>query len=177
MSEKMESNLENKRAQFAGQNQKKSPIKLIAGVAVITALAIGAYFVFSGSGNAPSAITVNQPSADTINVALADLESGKAKFFDYTTANHTPVRFFAVKSADGKYRAAMDACDTCFHAKKGYRQEGDQMVCNNCGLKFHTNLINEVKGGCNPVGVACTVEGGQLVIKTSELDSRANYFR
>ena len=24
------------------------------------------------------------------------------------------------------------------------------MVCNNCGQKFSSDLINEIKGGCNP---------------------------
>jgi uncharacterized membrane protein len=50
------------------------------------------------------------------------------------------------------------------------------MVCNNCGLKFHSTLINEVSGGCNPVGLPRTIEGDQLVIKASELENRSRYF-
>ena len=74
------------------------------------------------------------------------------------------------------YRAALDACDTCYHAKKGYHQEGDDMICNNCGLHFHSSQINEVHGGCNPVGLPRTIDGNQLVIKASELESRGTFF-
>ena len=176
MSDKIgtKSNLESKRAQFTRQKPKRNPVKILALAALLAALAAAGYFAINGfSGDRATA----KKRADAVTVALADLEGGKAKFFDYTTAANTPVRFFAMKSADGKYRAAMDACDTCFHAKKGYRQEGDLMVCNNCGMKFHSNLVNQVSGGCNPVGLTCAVEDGQLVIKTSELESRGSYFQ
>lgn len=170
------SKLENKRAQFTRQQPKKNPVKLLGLIGVIAALAVAGYLAINGVGGQQSAGAAKQ-RPDAVTVALADLEGGKAKFFDYTTSSNTAVRFFAIKSADGKYRAAMDACDTCFHAKKGYRQEGESMICNNCGMKFHSNLINQVSGGCNPVGVACSIEDGQLVIKNSELDGRSSYFQ
>ena len=81
-----------------------------------------------------------------------------------------------MKSSDGQYRAALDACDTCYHAKKGYHQEGDDMICNNCGLKFHSSLINKVAGGCNPIGLARTIEGDQIVIKASDLERGGRFF-
>lgn len=177
MNNDMESktHLESKRAQFTEQKNKQKPMKIILLIALGLAVGVAGYFAINGFGDkAASGVT---KTADAIKISLADLESGKAQFLNHQVANNTQVRFFAVKSTDGKFRAAMDACDTCFHAKKGYRQEGDIMVCNNCGMKFHSNLINEVKGGCNPIGVACSVEGNQLVIKTSELESRSSYFQ
>jgi uncharacterized membrane protein len=170
------SNLENKRAQFTGQSGKKSPLKFILMVAVVVLLAVAGYFAMRGSGDSSSTAAVAK-TGDAIRISLADLEGGKARFLNHQLASSTQVRFFALKSTDGKYRAAMDACDTCFHAKKGYRQEGSAMICNNCGMNFPNNLINEVKGGCNPVGVSCSVEGNELVIKTSELESRGSYFQ
>jgi uncharacterized membrane protein len=139
------STLENKRAQFTRQQSKKSPVKLLALVGVIAALAVAGYFAIKGGSQQSAGAAKQRP--DAVTVALTDLEGGKAKFFDYTTPSNTAVRFFAIKSSDGKYRAAMDACDTCFHARKGYRQEGESMICNNCGMKFHSNLINQVSGG------------------------------
>ena len=121
--------------------------------------------------NAPS----NAPDSRDIRISLSDL-GGTAKFFDYKLSDNKPIRFFVIKSSDGVYRAALDACDTCYHAKKGYHQEGDDMICNNCGLHFHSAQINEVHGGCNPVGLPRTIEGNQLVIKASELESRGSYF-
>ncbi len=164
---------ESKKAQFAEPVQPKN--KLTPVLIVIAAAMIGvvAYLIVSSSGTTEAPVASN---ATEIRIPLADLEGGKAKFFDHTLSDNKPVRFFAIKSSDGVYRAALDACDVCFHAKKGYRQEGDDMVCNNCGLKFHSALINEVHGGCNPVGLPRTIEGDFLVIKTSELESRGGYF-
>jgi uncharacterized membrane protein len=170
------SNLENKRAQFTNQSKKQNSVKIIAMVAVVLLLVVAGYFAINSSVDKPSATAVAK-TADAIKISLAELDTGKAQFLSHQLASKTQVRFFAVKSADGKYRAAMDACDTCFHAKKGYRQEGNAMICNNCGMSFQSNLINEAKGGCNPIGVPCAVEGNELVIKTSELESRGNYFQ
>jgi uncharacterized membrane protein len=178
MSNNVESkaNLESKRAQFTQSEQKKKPAAMILVILFVVALSVAGYFVVKGLSDNQTTDKVTK-TAEAIQISIADLDGGKAQFLTHQLANNTQVRFFAVKSADGKYRAAMDACDTCFHAKKGYRQEGEVMVCNNCGMKFQNNMINEVKGGCNPVGVACTVEGNQLVIKTSELESRSSYFQ
>ena len=49
-------------------------------------------------------------------------------------------------------------------------------VCNNCSLKFHSALINEVAGGCNPIGVPRTIEGDQIVIKAGDLERGRQYF-
>jgi uncharacterized membrane protein len=170
---------EKKRAQFSGQAQAKSKTAPVIIAAVLAIAAVGAYFIFGGAGDDARPATIagaGQPGAGDVQIPLADLESGKAKFFDYKLASGAPVRFFAIKSSDGVYRAALDACDTCFHAKKGYHQDGEDMVCNNCGMKFHSAQINEVSGGCNPVGLARSVEGDHLVIKASEVEKGARYF-
>ena len=177
MSEKLntQSTLEEKRAKFTAEPQKKSPMKAIAYIALLVAFAAAGYFAFNGFGdNSTKSGVVFTP--DAVKIAVADVSS-TAKFLDYKLDDNTNLRFFALKSSDGKYRAAMDACETCYHAKKGYRQEGDNMVCNNCGMKFPSQMINEARGGCHPIGLTCTVEGGQLVIKTSDIASNKNYFK
>jgi uncharacterized membrane protein len=81
-----------------------------------------------------------------------------------------------VKSIDGIVRAAFDACDVCYKSKKGYRQEGDNMVCNNCNQKFRTDQVNEVKGGCNPAPLNRRIEGTQVVISGQDILKGAWYF-
>jgi uncharacterized membrane protein len=116
------------------------------------------------------------PGGQEIRIPLSELSAGTAKFFDYKLAGNQIARFFVIRSSDGVYRAALDACDVCFRAKMGYRQQGDYMICNKCGLKFDSTMINEVSGGCNPVGLPRTIEGDHLVIKASELERRNLYF-
>lgn len=114
-------------------------------------------------------------TADEVRIPLAALDSGKALFLA-TTRDGVDLRYFALKSADGKYHAALDACDACWHAGKGYRQEADQMVCNNCDMKFAASRIGEKKGGCNPHGIPSAVDGKSLAIRKSDLAAGARYF-
>jgi hypothetical protein len=100
---------------------------------------------------------------------VASLADGKARFFSATLPDGKPINFFLVKSSDGVIRAAIDACDVCFAARKGYHQEGDFLVCNNCGQRFPSVKINEVKGGCNPAPLTRAMQGDTVVIKLSDL--------
>jgi uncharacterized membrane protein len=173
-----------KRAQFTEPSGSKGKLTPILIAVFIGLTGVAAYLVISSSGGQPSSTSVTatastpaggSASAD-VRIPLSDIGDGRARFFDYRAKDNRVVKFFVMRSSDGVYRAALDACDTCYHAKRGYRQEADEMVCNNCGLRFPSALINEVKGGCNPIGLPRAVEGDQLVIKAGELESRAVYF-
>jgi uncharacterized membrane protein len=114
-------------------------------------------------------------TADQVKIPLKALDSGKALFLT-NEAQGRQHYYFALKSSDGRYRAAFDACDVCFRANRGYRQEGDLVVCNQCGQSFPSVKINEVKGGCNPAPLARKVEGQYLVIKKSDIAAGKDYF-
>ena len=173
---------ERKRAEFSGKQGPTRNVTAILVSVVVVLLGVAAYLVVSSTSRQPKATALSQSpgsgsgSGHDIRIALADVGDGHAKFFDYRTADNKQLRFFVMKSSDGVLRAALDACDTCYHAKKGYHQEGDNMICNNCGLKFPSAMINEAKGGCNPIGLPRTIEGDQMVIKAGDLDSRSNFF-
>ena len=172
-----------KRAQFAEPEKAKSKKTLIAILVIVAAVAAGAYFLTGSSSNKATMIADPAPAqpdkpTDTseLRVPVADVAGGRAKFFDYKLANNQQVRFFVVKSSAGDYRAALDACEVCAHAKQGYRQDGDDMICNNCGKKFATALIGKISGGCHPVALTLAADGNSLLIKKSELESGGKYF-
>lgn len=114
-------------------------------------------------------------TADAVKIPLTALDPGKALFLQQDVDGRQ-LHYFALKSSDGVYRAALDACDVCFRANRGYRQEGDLMVCNNCGQTFPSAKIGEVKGGCNPHSLARKVEGQYLVIKKTDIAAGKDYF-
>ena len=114
-------------------------------------------------------------TSDAVKIPLKALDSGKALFLSLESEGR-PLYYFALKSRDGAYRAALDACDVCYRTNRGYRQEGDQMVCNNCGQKFACDKIGEVKGGCNPHPLARGIEGQYLVIKKADIAAGKEYF-
>ena len=99
----------------------------------------------------------------------------KAHHFEYKDHDIT-IRYFILRSSDGVIRAAFDACDVCWPAGKGYYQEGDQMVCRNCGRRFASILINEVKGGCNPAPLQRSIKDNNLIIQTSDILDGKQYF-
>ncbi|MDM8525652.1 DUF2318 domain-containing protein [Desulfococcaceae bacterium HSG8] len=118
-----------------------------------------------------------QPADGVFSFPVSDFSDGKARYFVYKSPQDQKFRFFIVKSADGLVRAAFDACDVCFPGKKGYVQQGDQMVCVKCGLKFRTDRINEVKGGCNPAPLNRAVSDGYVVITEQDVLSGLKYFK
>lgn len=60
----------------------------------------------------------------------------------------------AVKAQDGSIRTAFNTCQVCYSSGRGYYvQEGDVLVCQNCGNRFAMNEVEVTKGGCNPVPI------------------------
>ena len=114
-------------------------------------------------------------TADVVRIPLKALDSGKALFLSMESEGRQ-LFYFALKSTDGAYRAALDTCDVCFRTNRGYRREGDQMVCNNCGQKFACDKIGEVKGGCNPHPLAHKEDAGYMAIRKADIVAGKEYF-
>jgi uncharacterized membrane protein len=118
-----------------------------------------------------------KPQNGKFTFPLSQVKDGQAHHFVYKHSPSEWVRFFVLTSDDGVTRAAFDACDVCYRSKKGYVQQGNNMVCINCGLKFRSNRINEVKGGCNPAPLKRAVNGENLVITLNDVLAGHKYFR
>jgi uncharacterized membrane protein len=112
---------------------------------------------------------------DTVKIPVKDV-SDTAKFYKLDV-NGTTVKYFVVKAPDGTVRSALDACDVCFPEKKGYKQQGEFMVCVNCGQKFHVSRVGLVKGGCNPHPLPNKVDGDSVVISKDDLAQGVKYFQ
>lgn len=183
-----------------------SPIVLIVGLMVALALIAGTAFALTRSSSPNSDAQAEAASSrSTVGLTgdqgllvraathghdpypLVTAEDGAirlplATFDDYQARHYTymhegrPVEFFVLKSADGVVRAAFNACDVCFQSKKGYTQDGDYMVCNNCGQRFPADQINVVHGGCNPSPLQRALDGDTLVILIQDVIAGLDYF-
>jgi uncharacterized membrane protein len=155
-------------------------MKIHTSVSSIVALCAIAMLAFSAPVYAWN-FTVPAQEIKPVNGVFAfpveSFADGKAKHFQYTISPNERVRFFIVKSTDGVVRAALDACEVCKASKKGYVQQGNDMICINCGLKFRTDKVNEVRGGCNPHPLKRTIQGDKLVINAQEVADGLAYFR
>jgi len=125
--------------------------------------------------------TVVPPGQGKIRDGIMELPVSEvgtsAKWYTYDS-NGVNVRFFLAKGGDGKIHLAADACDVCYRFKRGYRQTGAVMTCNNCGQTFAINSIGtgNLSGGCWPSYIPMKIEGNNVIIKTTDLDGKRSMF-
>ncbi len=144
-------------------------MKKIIAISIILLLSATGYSFFG------SKYKTLKPKDGSVSISLSTINNGDAHYFQVKSVNNIDMKFFVLKSSDGIYRAAVDACDVCYRSGKGYAKSGDYMVCNNCGMKFLSTRINVVKGGCNPAPLNRTNDGKNLIIKMSDINSNDWY--
>lgn len=118
---------------------------------------------------------VEANASGTVEFQLSTFDDYVARYYTYVH-NDRSIEFFVLKSEDGMVRAAFNACDVCYGALQGYSQDGQIMVCNNCGRQFPADRINIVQGGCNPSPLDRNVEGNYLVLSVDDIIRGASYF-
>jgi uncharacterized membrane protein len=159
------------------KTEKKGRLPLfmtIAGVILIAGAT--ALFIYKGDNKKTAVASAPLASGSTeVKFPVVLFQDGKARHFKHVDGDFV-IRYFILKSSDGIIRAAFDACDVCWPAGKGYYQEGDHMVCRNCGRKFASVLVNEVKGGCNPAPLNRIMEDGQVIIRIKDILEGKQYF-
>lgn len=150
--------------------ERSKTIGVIAAVVLVFVGAV-ALSIFVRSGEAQHLT----PTNGQLEIPVGDINDGRAHHFTATADDGTEVTFFTLKSKDGVIRAAIDACDICYTAGLGYTQDGNFMVCENCGQRFAADKINVLKGGCNPAPLRRNIEGDNLVIAMEDINTNSWY--
>ena len=82
-------------------------------------------------------------------IPIADL-SQTASFYK-ADLDGTEVELVALKDSKENLRTAFNACQVCYSSGRGYyRQEGEYLVCQNCGNSFTIDQVGIASGGCKP---------------------------
>lgn len=120
--------------------------KSIIIIMVVSALTLA----FTGCGKKDSSSEATKiEEGKSLNIPIKDL-SGKAKFYSIEV-DGTEMEIFAAKDADGTIKTAFNTCQVCYDSGKGYyKQEGDKLVCQNCGNSFTLDQVGTIGSGCNP---------------------------
>lgn len=98
-------------------------------------------------------------NASQNTVAVADIVIPKSQITDKVTfypvkAGKTNMEVLAVKASDGTIRTAFNTCQVCKGSPRAYyKKEGDVIVCQNCGNRFSMDMIEQQRGGCNPIPI------------------------
>lgn len=98
--------------------------------------------------------------------------TSQAEFYPYTV-DGVKMEVVAVRASDGTIRTAFNTCQVCYNSGRGYYiQEGDELVCQNCGNRFQIDKVEKIKYGCNPVPITPdlkTDDGKYITISKSLL--------
>ena len=113
-----------------------------------------------------------------VKLAASIFNDNQARFYNVAMPNNKTIYFFVVKDKNEVYRAAANACVVCFKTYKGFRQEGDEIVCNNCGNRYPIEKIATEKGGCNPgpINPNLEVRNGNIIINQADLEQVLDLF-
>jgi FTR1 family protein len=144
-----------------------------AGVALGISYLLGISLVVSASrGYDPAPMSL--PFKETIRIPLNDAEGQPMQKYT-VNVDGVNVRFFIVRSQEGKIAVALDACNIC--PLKGYFLDGEQVICRNCDAPIAFDAIG-TPGGCNPVPLTAVIEANEIVVSAQALaEGRARFAR
>lgn len=133
---------------------KKFDIKKIVFTAVVVLAGAVIFILSQDKKPADSQAAKIQEVKDSDIVIPISSITEKATFYP-AEMNGTKLEVLAVKAPDGSIRTAFNTCQVCYSSGRGYYvQEGDVLVCQNCGNRFKMNEVEVTKGGCNPVPIS-----------------------
>jgi uncharacterized membrane protein len=150
--------------------------KIIIGIGILVVIVV-IFFLFRGGSTTGNVIS-GTDDANVVKIPLSEV-SEKAVWYTYNSGG-VKIKYFAVKAKDGSVKTAFDACDVCYRSKRGYRQQGDDMICNNCGNYYPISGLgtkNLKGGGCWPGYLPSSVEGDYLVMKKTDLEAGKYRFK
>lgn len=137
---------------------------------LLVVLTLAAEFVYARVSAAPVQATRLVAQNNQVRIPLSELTDSSLHVYE-VEVNNTVVRFLVIHKRNGGYGTALDGCQICGWA--GYRQEGQNVICRNCGASIYIPSIGD-RGGCNPVGVKSNVEEGEVVVDLSALAEAAS---
>lgn len=154
-------------------NFKNKHIAIIIGIAVILVAVIFVSRLAAG-GNSDS------PAAEGTDVVINKSDvSETVKFYPVKIGNKN-MEILAVKASDGTIRTAFNTCQVCNGSPRAYyKQEGDTLVCQNCGNRFSMDMVEQQRGGCNPIPILKedkTDDGTNITISKDFIEQNKELF-
>jgi FTR1 family protein len=134
---------------------------------ILVTVSLAAEFVYAHAANSPEPAKTLVAQNGQVIIPLSDLTDSSLHFYT-ADVNNTVIRFLVIHQTNGDFAVALDACQIC--GTSGYRQEGQNVVCRNCGASIYVPSIGD-KGGCNPIPVKSRVEGGAVTVDLTALAS------
>lgn len=160
-------------------NISKVVITVVAAVAIFAVVVGINYFSKNGKADAVTSNSIQTVKDSDIVISVKEITE-KASFYPAEIGG-TNLEVIAVKAPDGSIRTAFNTCQVCYNSGRGYyKQEGDQLVCQNCGNRFGMDDVEVTRGGCNPVPITeeyKTVSNDTITVSKDVLTQAVQIFQ
>nr|WP_307993135.1 DUF2318 domain-containing protein [uncultured Niameybacter sp.] len=142
-------------AQKKNNHTKKNdlPMKKILVILGAIVVIVGASLLTQNKNSGSNTIKpVTLSEAGDLIIPLNEV-SEEASFYP-VEVDGTKLEVLAIKASDGTVRTAFNTCQICYSSGRGYYvQNGDALICQNCGNQFAADQVEIARGGCNPVPI------------------------
>jgi uncharacterized membrane protein len=145
------------------------PLHGVIAVVLFATAVIVADLALDGRLGAPGYERVTAGPDGEVRVSLAGLGSQQVRFYHFLNPANQEVWFFVGRDAAGRVQVAFNASEVCAKRKRGFRREGEWIVCNQCDKSFHLADVNDGGGGCKPVPLRHQVVDGQVLIAQADV--------
>ncbi|MDR3048559.1 MAG: DUF2318 domain-containing protein [Elusimicrobiota bacterium] len=154
--------------------KKKRKTLAVSAAGILFALCI---FALQSKADALNGIKQVTTDKDLI-IPIAEITTD-ASFYPVDIEG-TRLEVIAVKAPDGSIRTAFNTCQVCYGSGRGYyKQQGNFLICQNCGNRFRMNQVETRSGGCNPIPIFADnkkIVGKNIVISKEFLKKSKNIF-
>jgi uncharacterized membrane protein len=146
----MDKDLRNKQVNKVGRTKT---VVTVASILIMLVIALMIYKNQSSEDKDNNSGNTNPVVKDSDIIIPINEITETASFYP-AEINGTSLEVLAVKAPDGSIRTAFNTCQVCYSSGKGYYvQEGEFLICQNCGNRFSMDDVEITRGGCNPVPI------------------------
>ena len=167
-----ESAAEKRKAAWSARRERMWMTAVFA-TSFIFIVLVTAEFIYAKSVNTLSTATSLSFTNGEVSIPLAQVSDGDLHRFK-VREDGTEVRFLLYQKPDGKVVAVFDACEIC--GPVGFFKGPNGLVCKNCASPINSQSVG-TPGGCNPIPLRSTSEGGTIVIQEAEMAARVKVFQ
>ena len=164
------------------KKSKKQHTNYLPFLTIAVVLIAVAIVVLVPKGNSQNNTSIGNPVTLNENgdVVIKEADTDNGVFLEYESKDGLTVGLLAVRASDGTVRTAFDTCQVCNGSPYAFfEQKGDQIQCQNCGNVYSLDMVEQERGGCNPIPIMAdekTVTDTEIIIPSALLEENAAIF-
>ncbi len=145
------------------------PVQAFSIVLLLLGLLWGTQYVLGLRPHQGDFVRVAPDRQGVVRIATGDLAPLQVRFFRFLNSGNQEVKFFVGRDPQGHLQVAFDANETCAKGHRGYRHDGEWVVCNKCDKAFRIADVNAGGGGCKPVPLEFREEGSEIRLAEADI--------